>query len=178
MTNDDVPTTATQNISSNVDTKIKQDDVHINTKNSSYNQTMSESAAVAITTMEYKAVNINEHTKIPVLQLKANEIDAMFGLIDIAKCKNAKETCNTTTSTTTTTKSKPKRKRKYIPKRKCAVDGCTKLSRGNGVGEKGAYCIGHGGRTYPRICTHDGCSHYIFRNKLCAKHYLDDELTK
>lgn len=177
MTNDGVPTTATQNISSNVETKIKQDDVHINTKNSSYNQTRSESTAMAITTMEYKAVNINEHTKNPVLQLKANEIDALSGLIDIARFtggKNAKQTC----STTTTTKSKPKRKRKYIPKKKCAVDGCTKLSRGNGVGEKGAYCIGHGGRTYPRICTRDGCSHYIFRNKLCTKHYLDDEYTK
>jgi len=110
------------------------------------------------------------------LKLRADEIDAIYGLIDIAKCKNVKETCNTTASTTTTAKSKRKRKRKYIRKKKCAVDGCTKLSRGNGVGEKGAYCIGHGGRRYPRKCTYNGCNNYILRSKLCAKHYLEKEL--
>ena len=79
-----------------------------------------------------------------LLKLKADKIDAIYGLIDIAKSKNVKEVCTTTNNTTTKIKNlKPiKRKRNYIPKMKCVVDGCTKLSRGNGVGEKGAYCIG------------------------------------
>ena len=108
-----------------------------------------------------------------LLKLKADEIDAICGLIDIAKCKNVKEICTTTNNTTAKIKMKPvKRKRKYIPKMKCVVEGCKALSRGNGVGKNGEYCLRHGGRRYPRKCTYDGCNHYILRSKLCAKHYL------
>ena len=64
-----------------------------------------------------------------------------------------------------------KQKQKYIPKMKCVVEGCKALSRGNGVGKNGEYCLRHGGRRYPRKCTYDGCNHYILRSKLCAKHY-------
>ena len=111
-------------------------------------------------------------------KLKADEIYAICGLIDIAKCKNVKEICTTTYNTTTKIKiMKPiKRKRKYIPKMKCVVEGCKALSRGNGVGKNGEYCLRHGGRRYPRKCTHDGCNHYILRSKLCAKHYWEKEL--
>ena len=102
-----------------------------------------------------------------LLKLKADEIDAICGLIGIA----------TTNNTTTKIKMKPvKRKRKYIPKMKCVVEGCKALSRGNGVGKNGEYCLRHGGRRYPRKCTYDGCNHYILRSKLCAKHYLEKEL--
>jgi len=108
-----------------------------------------------------------------LLKLKADEIDAICGLIYIAKCKNLKEICTTTNNTTAKIKiMKPiKRKRKYIPKIKCVVEGCKALSRGNGVGKNGEYCLRHGGRRYPRKWTHDGCNHYILRSKLCAKHY-------
>ena len=37
---------------------------------------------------------------------------------------------------------------------KCVVEGCKALSRGNGVGKNGEYCLRHGGRRYPRKCTH------------------------
>jgi len=108
-----------------------------------------------------------------LLKLKADEIDAICGLIGIAKCKNVTEICTTTNNTTAKIKMKPvKRKRKYIPKMKCVVEGCKALSRGNGVGKNGEYCLRHGGRRYPRKCTYDGCNHYILRSKLCAKHYL------
>ena len=108
-----------------------------------------------------------------LLKLKADEIDAICGLIDIAKSKNTKEISTTTNNTTAKIKMKPvKRKRKYIPKMKCVVEGCKALSRGNGVGTNGEYCLRHGGRRYPRKCTYDGCNHYILRSKLCAKHYL------
>jgi len=59
---------------------------------------------------------------------------------------------------------------------KCVVEGCKALSRGNGVGKNGEYCLRHGGRRYPRKCTYHGCNHYILRSKLCAKHYLEKEL--
>jgi len=114
-----------------------------------------------------------------LLKLKADKIDAIYGLIDIAKSKNVKEVCTTTTYTTTKIKiMKPikRRKRKYIPKMKCVVEGCKALSRGNGVGKNGEYCLRHGGRRYPRKCTHDGCNHYILRSKLFAKHYWEKEL--
>ena len=108
-----------------------------------------------------------------LLKLKADEIDAICGLIDIAKSKNTKEISTTTNNTTAKIKMKPvKRKRKYIPKMKCVVEGCKALSRGNGVGKNGEYCLRHGGRRYPMKCTYDGCNHYILRSKLCAKHYL------
>ena len=113
------------------------------------------------------------------LKLRADEIDAIYGLIDIAKVKGktTREQCTATTNTTTKIKMKPvKRKRKYIPKMKCVVEGCKALSRGNGVGKNGEYCLRHGGRRYPRKCTHDGCNHYILRSKLCAKHYWEKEL--
>jgi len=55
-----------------------------------------------------------------------------------------------------------KLKRKYIRKMKCVVEGCKALSRGNGVGKNGEYCLRHGGRRYPRKCTYDGCNHYIY----------------
>ena len=104
-----------------------------------------------------------------LLKLKADEIDAIYGLIDIAKCINVQETNNTTAKIKIM---KPiKRKRKYIPKMKCVVEGCKALSRGNGVGKNGENCLHHGGRRYPRKCTYDGCNHYILRSKLCAKHY-------
>jgi len=112
------------------------------------------------------------------LKSRVDEIDAIYGLIDIAKVKdkNAKEPC-TTINTTAKIKMKPiKRKRKHIPKMKCVVEGCKALSRGNGVGEKGEYCLRHGGRRYPRKCTYNGCNHYVLRSKLCAKHYWEKEL--
>jgi len=112
-----------------------------------------------------------------LLKLKADEIYAIYGLIDIAKCKNTKEPCTTTNTTAKIKIMKPiKRKRKYIPKMKCVVEGCKALSRGNGVGKKGEYCLRHGGRRYPRKCTYDGCNHYILWSKLCAKHYWEKEL--
>jgi len=102
----------------------------------------------------------------------SNKIN-ICGLIGIAKCKNVTEICTTTNNTTAKIKMKPViRKRKYIPKMKCVVEGCKALSRGNGVGKNGEYCLRHGGRRYPRKCTYDGCNHYILRSKLCAKHYL------
>ena len=113
-----------------------------------------------------------------LLKLKADEIDAIHGLIDIAKIKgkNAKEPCPSTNTTAKNKMKSIKRKRKYIPKMKCVVEGCKALSRGNGVGKNGEYCLRHGGRRYPRKCTYDGCNHYILRSKLCAKHYLEKEL--
>jgi len=30
---------------------------------------------------------------------------------------------------------------------KCVVEGCKALSRGNGVGKNGEYCLRHGGRS-------------------------------
>ena len=59
---------------------------------------------------------------------------------------------------------------------KCVVESCKALSRGNGVGKNGEYCLRHEGRRYPRKCTYHGCNHYILRSKLCAKHYLEKEL--
>ena len=98
-----------------------------------------------------------------LLKLKADEIDAIHGLIDIAKGTRIKM-------------KQIKRKRKYIPKMKCVVEGCETLSRGNGVGKKGEYCLRHRGRRYSRKCTYVGCNHYILRSKLCAKHYWEKEL--
>jgi len=109
-----------------------------------------------------------------LLKLKADEIDAICGLIGIAKIKgkNVTEICPSTNTTAKNKMKSIKRKRKYIPKMKCVVEGCKALSRGNGVGKNGEYCLRHGGRRYPRKCTYDGCNHYILRSKLCAKHYL------
>jgi len=42
-----------------------------------------------------------------LFKLKADEIDAICGLIDIAKCKNVTEICTTTNNTTAKIKMKP-----------------------------------------------------------------------
>ena len=48
-----------------------------------------------------------------LLKLRADEIDAIHGLIDIAKGKNTKEPC-TTTNTTAKIKMKPKKENENI----------------------------------------------------------------
>ena len=50
---------------------------------------------------------------ISLLKLKVDEIDAIYGLIDIAKSKNVKEVC-TTTNTTAKNKMKPKKENENI----------------------------------------------------------------